>query len=100
MLLRTEAVLKARLFDERYFMYPEDIDLTRTIHRDYLTIFFPDVTVVHDHARESYHSWHMTWVHMVNMCRYFNKWGWLFDKERRVMNRLTLKSLTAADFPS
>lgn len=100
MLLRTEAVLKARLFDERYFMYPEDIDLTRTIHRDYLTIFFPDVTVVHDHARESYHSWHMTWVHVVNMCRYFNKWGWLFDKERRVMNRLTLKSLTAADFPS
>lgn len=100
MLLRTEAVLKARLFDERYFMYPEDIDLTRTIHRDYLTLFFPDVTVVHDHARESYHSWHMTWVHMVNMCRYFNKWGWLFDKERRVMNRLTLKSLTAEDFPS
>lgn len=100
MLLRTEAVLKARLFDERYFMYPEDIDLTRTIHRDYLTLFFPDVTVVHDHARESYHSWHMTWVHMVNMCRYFNKWGWWFDKERRVMNRLTLKSLTAADSPS
>ena len=27
MFLRTEAVLQAHLFDERYFMYPEDIDL-------------------------------------------------------------------------
>lgn len=100
MLLRTQAVLKARLFDERYFMYPEDIDLTRTIHRDYLTVFYPDITIVHDHARDSYHSPRMTWVHMVNMCRYFNKWGWLFDKERRLMNRLTLQSLTAADSPT
>ncbi|MCQ2341428.1 MAG: glycosyltransferase [Paludibacteraceae bacterium] len=87
MLLRTEAVLKARLFDERYFMYPEDIDLTRTIHRDYLTLYYPAVTIVHDHARASYHSWKMTWIHMVEMCKYFNKWGWIFDRERRVMNR-------------
>ncbi len=91
MLLRTEAVLQARLFDERYFMYPEDIDLTRTIHRNWLTLYVPDVTVVHNHARESYHNRHLLWVHMVNMCRYFNKWGWLFDKERRLVNRLTMQ---------
>lgn len=90
MLMRTQAVLEARLFDERYFMYPEDMDLTRTIHRHYLTLYIPDVTIIHNHARASYHSWHMTWVHMVNLCRYFNKWGWFFDKERRLMNRLTL----------
>ncbi|MCQ2342806.1 MAG: glycosyltransferase family 2 protein [Paludibacteraceae bacterium] len=90
MLLRTEAVLKARLFDERYFMYPEDIDLTRTIHRDYLTLFYPEVTIVHDHAQASYHSWRMTWVHIVNMCRYFNKWGWFFDRDRRLFNRMVL----------
>lgn len=100
MLLRTEAVLKARLFDERYFMYPEDMDLTRTIHRDYLTLYYPAVTVVHDHARESYHSWQMTRVHIINMCRYFNKWGWLFDKERRLMNRLTLQYLSEANSPT
>lgn len=93
MLLRTEAVLKARLFDERYFMYPEDIDLTRTIHRDYLTLYYPAVTIIHDHARSSYHSWRMMWVHIVNMCKYFNKWGWFFDKERRLFNRTLLNSL-------
>ena len=90
MFLRTEAVRQARLFDERYFMYPEDIDLTRTIHRDWLTLFLPDITIVHDHARASYKSLRMTWIHIVNMCRYFNKWGWFFDRERRIVNRLTL----------
>ena len=93
MFLRTEAVLKARLFDERYFMYPEDIDLTRTIHRDYLTIFLPDITIVHNHARQSYHSLRLLLIHIVNMCRYFNKWGWFVDNERRIMNSLTLTSV-------
>lgn len=91
MLLRTEAVLKARLFDERYFMYPEDIDLTRTIHRDYLTLYYPAVTIIHDHVQASYHSWRMTWIHMRELCKYFNKWGWIFDSERRRFNRETLR---------
>lgn len=86
MLLRTEAVKKARLFDERFFMYPEDIDLTRRIHRDYLTVYFPHTTVVHHHTKASYHSLKMLWIHAVNMCRYFNKWGWWCDKEREEMN--------------
>lgn len=91
MLLRTEAVLRAGLFDERFFMYPEDIDLTRRIHRDYLTLYVPDVTIVHNHARGSYHSMRLLWIHIVNMCRYFNKWGWFYDPERRLVNRLTLE---------
>ena len=91
MFLRTEAVLKARLFDERYFMYPEDIDLTRTIHRDYLTLYLPDITIIHNHEQGSYKNPHLLKVHIINMCRYFNKWGWVFDKERRLFNRLTLQ---------
>ena len=71
-------------------MYPEDIDLTRTIHRDYLTLYYPAVTIVHNHAQASYKSLRMLWVHIVNMCRYFNKWGWLFDPERSRYNRETV----------
>lgn len=94
MLLRTEAVRKARLFDERFFMYPEDMDLTRRIHRDYLTVYFPHTKVVHYHAKASYRNAKMLWIHMVNMCKYFNKWGWWVDKERDVMNRNVVESLT------
>jgi hypothetical protein len=27
-------------------------------------------------------------IHIRNMCQYFNKWGWLFDRERHRFNRL------------
>ena len=87
MLLRTTAAVEAGLFDERYFMYPEDIDLTRTIHRNWLTLYYPQWTITHAHARSSYNNKHMLWIHIRNMCRYFNKWGWLFDRERRRFNR-------------
>ncbi len=86
MFLRMEAVLQARLFDERYFMYPEDIDLTRTIHRNWLTLYYPAWTITHAHTRASYKEKHMLRIHIRNMCRYFNKWGWLFDKERTLFN--------------
>ena len=87
MLLRTAAAVEAGLFDERYFMYPEDIDLTRTIHRNWLTLYYPEWTIVHAHARESYNNLRMLWVHISNLCRYFNKWGWFFDSERDLYNR-------------
>ncbi len=100
MFLRTAAVLQARLFDERYFLYPEDIDLTRTIHRDWLTLYVPDVTIIHDHARASYKNLKMTWVHTVNMCKYFNKWGWFFDRERELMNQITEEQFSTNNISS
>ncbi len=97
MLLRTKAAFEARLFDERYFLYPEDIDLTRTIHRNYLTLYYPAVTVVHRHKQGSYHSLRLLWVHIVNLCRYFNKWGWWYDPERRAFNRQVLSDIACME---
>ena len=91
MFLRTEALEKCGLFDERFFMYPEDIDLTRRIHREYRTIFYPEVSIIHHHAQDSYKSKKMLWVHMKNMAKYFNKWGWIGDKERKKINKEILK---------
>lgn len=91
MLLRIEAVKQVRLFDERFFMYPEDMDLTRRIHRNYLTVYFPHATIIHNHEKASYKSLKMLWIHMVNMCRYFNKWGWFRDKERQLFNDTAIR---------
>lgn len=88
MLLRTSASVEAGLFDERFFMYPEDIDLTRRIHRNFLTLYYPQWTIIHAHRKASYKNRHMLWIHIQNMCRYFNKWGWFFDKERTLFNRI------------
>jgi GT2 family glycosyltransferase len=93
MLFRTSALKKIGLFDERFFMYPEDIDITRRMHSEYRTIFFPGATIVHDHAKESYKSKKMLWIHLTNLIKYFNKWGWFFDGERKRVNAQTVKLL-------
>ena len=93
MFLRTEALKDVGLFDERFFMYPEDIDLTRRIHKKYRTVFYPDVRIVHHHAQQSYISLKMLFVHSINTVKYFNKWGWINDKERRKINSETLKQI-------
>jgi len=91
MLLRTDALRDSGLFDERFFMYPEDIDLTRRIHRHHLTEYFPGATIIHDHRAESKKSGRMMKIHIINMLKYFRKWGFFFDKERRQFNRRLLK---------
>lgn len=93
MFLRMEAIKRVGMFDERYFLYPEDIDLTRRIHQFYKTIYFPLVTVNHLHQRASYKSMRLLFIHIWNMIKYFNKWGWFFDEERTVVNRRTLRDL-------
>jgi Predicted glycosyltransferases len=93
MFLRTEAIQQVGMFDERFFMYPEDIDLTRRIHRNYRTVFYPDVSVLHQHIRGSYADIRLLFIHIKNMIKYFNKWGWFFDNERRNVNKDTLKQL-------
>lgn len=91
---------KEQYFDERFFMYSEDIDITRRIHRHWKTMFLPQVSITHAHRAASYHSLRMLCVHMRSMIRYFNKWGWWKDKERVEFNnrlRSEIKSLSPRD---
>ena len=98
MLLRTSTLEDVGLFDERFFLYPEDIDLTRRIHKKYKTIFYPYVSVIHEYGRGSYKSMKLLYFHIVNMCRYFNKWGWFFDKERKEINaRCIAENISTSD---
>lgn len=93
MLFRTSALRHVGLFDERFFMYPEDIDITRRMHAEFRTVFFPGATVVHDHAKESYRSFRALRVHVWNSIKYFNKWGWIRDAQRARFNRETMHQI-------
>ena len=93
MFFRMECFKKVGLFDERFFMYPEDIDMTRRMHRYYRTMFVPDVTIVHAHRAASYKDRKMLKIHIANMIKYFNKWGWVLDKERSAWNKQLLDEL-------
>ncbi len=88
MMIRCSALKETGLFDPRYFMYPEDIDLSRRLDLRFGVASMPTLTISHDHAAGSYRSFSLLKVHMINMCRYFNKWGWWRDPERRRINSL------------
>jgi GT2 family glycosyltransferase len=93
MFIRTEALSRAGLFDERFFMYLEDADLSRRIHKYYRTVYYPEVFVFHEYRKGSYKNWKLLIYHVRSAIRYFNKWGYLFDKERQDINRNILKAL-------
>lgn len=94
MFLRLNAIKQNNIFfDERFFMYLEDFDFIRRLHRVGKTMFYPDVTIIHDHGRESYKSKKMLKLHIISAIKYFNKYGWFFDKERKMMNEKILKEI-------
>ena len=91
MAFRNIILEKTGLFDERFFLYPEDIDITRRIwHAGFRAVYFPEAEVIHAHAAASYKSLKMLWIHILNMIRYFNKWGWLYDPLKKELNRKIL----------
>lgn len=96
MLLRLEIIQKYNLFfDEKYFMYCEDFDLIRRIHRISETLFYPNISIIHNHAKESFKSKKMLFIHIKSAIRYFNKFGWFFDSERTEMNKKCLKEINS-----
>jgi GT2 family glycosyltransferase len=97
MFLRVSALKKVGIFDERFFMYPEDIDLTRRLASCYDTVFLPTVSVTHLHGAASYKSIRMFLIHAFNIVKYFNKWGWFFDKERQALNNKTISLIDRND---
>ncbi len=93
MFLKCDALKSVGIFDERFFMYPEDIDLSRRIASKFDTIFYPQVEVIHEHGAASRKSFRMLLIHIVNIIKYFNKWGWVFDEERQRLNEKTISKL-------
>jgi GT2 family glycosyltransferase len=79
MFCRTEVLKSVGGFDDRYFMFFEDFDLSRKIQESgYRTVYYPHATVTHLWERASHKSLKMTMVHIQSAFKYFNKWGWLF----------------------
>lgn len=86
MFLSVDVLKKVGLFDDRFFMYFEDTDLIRRIHKVSKTVFFPKVSIIHNHAREHSENKQLLKISIISTIKYFNKWGWLFDADRRRWN--------------
>ena len=93
LLIRTSLCGAIGGFDERFFLYAEDIDLCRRIHRLSKTMYVPSATIVHKYRRMSSHSMRATIYSIRSHTQYFNKWGWIFDRSRAEINSRTIKTL-------
>ncbi len=80
-------------FDERFFLYMEDVDLCRRMATRSGLVYWPQVTVTHEHKMESYKNYRVLLLHLRSAITYFNKWGWIFDSKRRDINRATIEDL-------
>lgn len=86
MFFRMSAIEEIDYFDEHFFMYAEDIDITRRLHRNHQTLYLPEIPVYHKFSRASRRELRLFWIHIKNIIMYFNKWGWFSDRERVEFN--------------
>jgi GT2 family glycosyltransferase len=93
MFFRVKSLVDVGLFDEQYFMHFEDLDLSRRIHSKFRTMYYPFVSIVHAHAASHRNSFKMLKIGINSAVKYFNKWGWINDKERKIINKQLLIEL-------
>ena len=92
-LLNLRAIQEIGFYDEAYFMYFEDWDLSRRMHQKYKTIYYPVVSVYHGYESGANKSMKLFKIFTKSAITYFNKWGWFFDSERNKINKSALKIL-------
>lgn len=93
MLVSDKTIQDVGYFDTRFFLYLEDVDLSRRICLKHKTRYFPDALVVHESQRRSYQDKRFLFYHMISSVKYFNKWGWFFDREKKTLNKNCLDHL-------
>jgi GT2 family glycosyltransferase len=89
-LVSLKAINEVGMYDDNFFMYFEDWDLSRRIHKHYKTIYFPKVSVVHEYESGANKSKRLFKIFLNSAITYFNKWGWFFDSERKEINNKAL----------
>jgi GT2 family glycosyltransferase len=95
---RIAALKEVGLYDERFFMYFEDFDISRRVHKKFKTVYYPQVSVYHEYGRGAQKNFILFKIFVKSAIKYFNKWGWIFDSERRRVNRLVLEKIRSDSF--
>lgn len=74
MFFRTDAFKKINGFDDRYFMYFEDCDITREMRELGKVMYYPLTSVYHIWARDSKTNKKLKIIHIQSMLKYDLKW--------------------------
>lgn len=93
MLISSELLETLNGFDERYFMYLEDVDLCRRALEYTDIMYCPGKEIIHEFGKGSYKSTSLLLCHIKSSVLYFNKWGWFWDRKRKYINDDCLSKL-------
>lgn len=78
-------------FDDTFFLYFEDYDISLRSYLKNKSVILHDTYVIHHWARESRRNWRLFWIHLKSGILFYKKWG-LTTKLSRQVN--SLKELT------
>ena len=90
LMVRSKVLIDIGGFDSNYFMYLEDVDLVRRLSGRGLVKYLPTTSITHHYKKGSYRNIRLLSYHVVSAIKYFNKWGWVFDSERKLINNKIL----------
>lgn len=76
MVFRAQALRGVGGFDERYFLYLEDADITRKLRRIGRCVHLHFANIYHRWGRGSYRNGWLALVNLHSAWVYFQKWGW------------------------
>lgn len=88
---RMSALEIVGFYDDRFFMYFEDWDLSRRIHSKFKTLYYPETSVYHGYESGANKNKFLFKTFVQSAVKYFNKWGWVFDSNRKIVNENTLE---------
>jgi GT2 family glycosyltransferase len=83
MFLRSDVLDRIGAFDERFFMYFEDFDLSRRVRQAAGNLYYPSVRVTHEHRSGHRRSLRLLLVFGMSAFMYFCKWGWWESSKSR-----------------
>lgn len=76
LLFKTKDFVKLNGFDERYFMYMEDVDIARKMDQlGMKKLYYPDVEITHTFKKGSSKNIRLFFIHVRSIIKYYQKWG-------------------------
>ena len=75
MAFRMKSIKAVNYFDEDYFLYFEDFDLSRRIRTQGKIMCLPNIMITHEGKREAHHSAKAKKLFFSSMITYYRKWG-------------------------
>jgi GT2 family glycosyltransferase len=83
MFFRSDVLRRLGGFDDRFFLYFEDLDLSVRARKLGKNVYFPYTWVVHERQSAHRNSWRLKARFAASACRYFAKWGWMSSRADR-----------------